>query len=172
MRHRRLCAAFHIERSIANRLGLPEYPCACARCRGGRVRMSQTVVRHHRLFGRDDHLPHPVLTVHGLPLRGPTFTRERGGGNKGALEESEDEVITDETEDEEVRARNLAYDAFGRADSLEREAYAEEGVPHMGADGDEDHLQENEVEFQNTMSECMEPCMWVHGRLECRVASF
>lgn len=28
--------------------------------------MSQTVVRHHRLFGRDDHLPHPVL-VSSLP---------------------------------------------------------------------------------------------------------
>lgn len=108
-------------------------------------------------------------TVHGLPLRGPTFTRERGGGNEGTLEESEDEVITDETEDEEVRARNLAYDAFGRADSLEREAYAEEGVPHMGADGDEDHLQENEVEFQNTMSECMEP-LYVGSR-ETRMQS-
>ena len=29
-----MTAAYHIERSIANRLGLSEYPCACDRCRG------------------------------------------------------------------------------------------------------------------------------------------
>ena len=62
MRRRgRLSAAYHIERSIAIRQGLPEYLCACQNCRGARVRKVETVARHHRLHGRDPYLQYPVL---------------------------------------------------------------------------------------------------------------
>ena len=46
---RRLCAAYHIKRSLATRLGLPEYPCACTRCRGARIKKVHTVARHGKL---------------------------------------------------------------------------------------------------------------------------
>jgi hypothetical protein len=62
----RLCAAYHIERSIANRLGLPEYPCACNRCRGASIRKVETVARHHITHGRDPYLEYPVMVI-------PTF---------------------------------------------------------------------------------------------------
>jgi hypothetical protein len=57
----RLCAAYHIERSIAQRLGLPEYPCACNRCRGARIKKCDTVARHHTTYGRDPYLLYPVM---------------------------------------------------------------------------------------------------------------
>ena len=57
----RSCAAYHIERSIATRLGLLEYPCACTRCRGARIKKIEMVARHHRLHGRDRYLLYPVL---------------------------------------------------------------------------------------------------------------
>ena len=61
LRKRRLSVAFHIERSIANRLGLSEYPCACRRYRGARVLKVDSVTRHHRIYCRDNFLPHPIL---------------------------------------------------------------------------------------------------------------
>jgi len=60
---RRLCAAYHIERSIANRLGLPEYPCACNRCRGAIIRKVEIVARQHSIHGRDAYLLYPVMVV-------------------------------------------------------------------------------------------------------------
>lgn len=58
---RRITAAYHIERSIANRLGLAEYPCACRRCGGGLVKKVHVVERHHRLYGRDPYLTYLVM---------------------------------------------------------------------------------------------------------------
>lgn len=58
---RRLSAAYHIERSVANRLGLPGYPCACNRCRGAIIRNVETVGRHHIAHGRDPYLLYPVI---------------------------------------------------------------------------------------------------------------
>lgn len=58
---RRLSAAYHIERSIAHRLGLPEYPCACNRCRGAIIKKVETVARHHSIHGRDPYLVYPVM---------------------------------------------------------------------------------------------------------------
>lgn len=58
---RRLSAAYHIERSIAHRLGLPEYPCACNRCRGAVIKKVETVARHHSIHGRDPYLVYPVM---------------------------------------------------------------------------------------------------------------
>ena len=58
---RRICSAYHIERSIANRLKLDEYPCACNRCRGAVVRKVSTVAKHHVRNGRDPYLIYPVL---------------------------------------------------------------------------------------------------------------
>lgn len=58
---RRLCTAYHMERSIAQRLGLPEYPCACNRCRGARIKKVETVARHHSAYGRDPYLIYPVM---------------------------------------------------------------------------------------------------------------
>ena len=60
---RRLCVAYHIERSIANRLGLPEYPCACSECRGARVQKVETIARHHMQNGRDPYLIYPVMVT-------------------------------------------------------------------------------------------------------------
>ena len=57
----RLCSAYHIERSIANRLQLHEYPCACNRCRGAVVRRVSTIAKHHVRNGRDPYLIYPVL---------------------------------------------------------------------------------------------------------------
>lgn len=59
----RLCAAYHIERGIANRLGFPEYPCACNRCRGAEIRKVDTIARHHRTHGRDPYLLYPVMVI-------------------------------------------------------------------------------------------------------------
>lgn len=58
---RRLSAAYHIERSIAHRMGLPEYPCACNRCRGAIIKKVETVARHHSAYGRDPYLVYPVM---------------------------------------------------------------------------------------------------------------
>lgn len=70
--------------------------------------------------------------------------------------ESEDEESHEDIEHDEVRARQMAYDAFGMADRLERDAYAElhpEDEPLQ-----EDHvIPEDNTEFQNMMRECMEP---------------
>ena len=61
MRQQRMAAAFHLERSTATRMGVTEYPCACPRCRGAGMQSTKTISRHHRRFGRDPYLPHPVL---------------------------------------------------------------------------------------------------------------
>ncbi|KAG0594356.1 hypothetical protein M758_UG070100 [Ceratodon purpureus] len=61
-----------------SRLGLSQYPCGCRRCRGARVRKVETVGRHHRRYGRDFYLPHPVLIVDGVPLEGPVQNGGRG----------------------------------------------------------------------------------------------
>lgn len=45
MRWRHFCSAYHIEQSIANRLGVAEYPCACWRCHGARIWLAETVAR-------------------------------------------------------------------------------------------------------------------------------
>lgn len=54
-------AAYHIERSIANRLGLPEYSCACNRCKGALIKKVTTVARHHIIHGRDPYLVYPIM---------------------------------------------------------------------------------------------------------------
>ena len=56
-----MTAAYHIEQSIANRLGLSEYPCACNRCRGARLQKTEVVARHHVQNGRDPYLQYPVI---------------------------------------------------------------------------------------------------------------
>ena len=61
MRIRRIDAVFHIKVSISRRMGIPEYPCACSRCKGGRIRKPETIKKHHRRYGRDIFLPHPVI---------------------------------------------------------------------------------------------------------------
>ena len=61
MRRRRLATSFHIERSIALRMGVLDYPCACRIWRGARIRSSEAIARHHRRYDRDAYLPHPVL---------------------------------------------------------------------------------------------------------------
>ena len=58
---RRESAAYHIERSIATRLGLAEYPCACNRCRGSTIKKAEIVARHHMMNGRDPYLRYPVM---------------------------------------------------------------------------------------------------------------
>ena len=53
-------SAYHIERSIANRLNLHEYPCACNTCRGAIVRKVSTVAKHHVRNGREPYLKYPI----------------------------------------------------------------------------------------------------------------
>lgn len=53
--------AFHIERSIARRLKLQEYPCACNQCRGAVVRKVSTIATYHARNGRDPYLLYHVL---------------------------------------------------------------------------------------------------------------
>lgn len=57
----RLNSAYHIECSIANRLGLVEYPCACTWCRGSQVKKVNVVANHHSKNGRDPYLMYPVM---------------------------------------------------------------------------------------------------------------
>ena len=57
----RVCAAYHIERSIATRLGLSHYPCACTRCRGACMKKMEVVARHHLRHGRDPYLKYPIM---------------------------------------------------------------------------------------------------------------
>jgi len=57
----RLCSSYHIERSIANRVGLVECPCACIRCRGNVVQKVDKVARHHMDNGWDPYLIYPVI---------------------------------------------------------------------------------------------------------------
>ena len=61
MRPRRQCVAYHIERSIASREGLTQYPCACRMCCGVRVQIFDTIARHHKKNDRDPFLPYPVI---------------------------------------------------------------------------------------------------------------
>lgn len=61
MRCLHLGAAYYIERAIALREGLLEYPCACTRCRGARIWKVQTMARHHKAVGRNPFLSYPVL---------------------------------------------------------------------------------------------------------------
>lgn len=56
-----LGAAYHSERAIAQRLGLVRYPCGCIRCHGGIHQRTETVAKHHRKYGRDPHMRHPLL---------------------------------------------------------------------------------------------------------------
>ena len=59
------CAAYHIEHSIATRLGLTMYPCACTRCRGACIKKMEVVARHHFRCGRDCYLIYPIIvSVH------------------------------------------------------------------------------------------------------------
>lgn len=58
---RPVCSAYRIERSIANRLKLHEYPCACTACRGAVIRKVSTIASHHTKNGRDPYLQFPVL---------------------------------------------------------------------------------------------------------------
>lgn len=64
MRRPRLGASFHIERGVARRMQVTEYPCACRRCHGARIMGGYMITRHHRRYGRDPFLPHPVLVSH------------------------------------------------------------------------------------------------------------
>jgi len=61
MRPRNFGAAYHIERAIAMRQGISQYPCACSHCHGGRTRSTALVAKHHRQYGRDPYLRFPVL---------------------------------------------------------------------------------------------------------------
>lgn len=67
------CVAYHIERSIANRLGLVQYPCACTRCRGGRVKKVEVIARHHNRHGRDPYLIYPTMVSYSLFNFFPVF---------------------------------------------------------------------------------------------------
>lgn len=73
----RLCVAYHIERSIARRNGLPEYPCACNRCRGGLIKRVEIVARHHSVYGWDPYLIYPVMvcTYNALQFYLVTFLK-------------------------------------------------------------------------------------------------
>ncbi|KAG0573995.1 hypothetical protein KC19_VG227100 [Ceratodon purpureus] len=127
MTRRRLSPAYHIERSIATQLGLAEYPCACQRCMGGRLRLIATIARHHKAYGRDPLLPHPVLTVNGRSLRGPARNpdlpsdtvdsdngRRRRRRGLGAIE-----------------VRDMLYGAYGMAGRLHRESTQEVQKPEL-----------------------------------------
>lgn len=52
---------YHIERGIAVRQGITEYPCACRQCHGGRSRSVSAVAKHHRQYGRDLYMRYLVL---------------------------------------------------------------------------------------------------------------
>jgi hypothetical protein len=61
MRVSRLGQAYHVERALAARQGIPRYPCGCERCHGFRTQSVQTVETHHRKYGRDRKLQEPLL---------------------------------------------------------------------------------------------------------------
>lgn len=73
------------------------------------------------------------------------------------------------SEEDLVRVRDMAYDAYGRVDSMERDAASDmNDVPDYrgeddGGEGDVD------VDFQNLMQECMDPLF--EGSMESRMQS-
>lgn len=68
-----------------------------------------------------------------------------------------------------MRVRNLAYDAYGRADSLEREAGSHGiGGPNFIHE-EEDFAGNDEVDFDNIMQECTE--LLYEGSSETRMQS-
>jgi len=69
----RLGSAYHIERSIARRLKLVEYPCACTRCRGSILKKVEVVARHHEKNGRDPYLIFPVIVSYCDMMRSLNF---------------------------------------------------------------------------------------------------
>jgi len=61
MAEKNLRQAYHIERSMAARLGISRYHCACERCHGLNFQTIKTVAIHHRKYGRDVTLEDPPL---------------------------------------------------------------------------------------------------------------
>ena len=61
MRVTRLGEAYHAERALAARQGIPRYPCGCERCHGFKTQSVRTVETHHRKYGRDNRLEEPLL---------------------------------------------------------------------------------------------------------------
>lgn len=59
--HQRICAAYHIEHTIATRLGLPQYPCIYTWCKGACIKKVEVVARHHLKYGRNRYLMYPVI---------------------------------------------------------------------------------------------------------------
>ncbi|KAG0592135.1 hypothetical protein KC19_1G228000, partial [Ceratodon purpureus] len=155
MRQRRLAPAYHIERSICLRLGLIEYPCACQKCRGGRIRRVLTVAKHHRKYGRDPFLSYPVLTVDGQNLRGPV--READEGEEFYRRESPREDSADFVwpNQEEFDYQGMMSDAYGRADQLHRAATEEEF--EMGGQNDETEHVYDDVDYENMVRESTTP---------------
>ncbi|KAG0595486.1 hypothetical protein M758_UG170200 [Ceratodon purpureus] len=130
-------------------MGVTEYPCACRRCRGARIRSAVTVTRHHKPYGKDHYLPHPILSVDGRRLRGP-------GRETDDDDDSETDSTSDHSGDSEepkpspVRVRRMAFDAYARADDLYRSAVeglneGESGVNEADFEDIED------MDFKNTM---------------------
>lgn len=61
MRETRLGNAYHIERALAVRQGIPRYPCGCEKCHGFKTQTVEVVETHHIKYGRDQRLNEPLL---------------------------------------------------------------------------------------------------------------
>jgi hypothetical protein len=48
MKAHTLGEAYHIEKTIADRQGIAQYPCGCTRCHGSKLHQAETIARHHR----------------------------------------------------------------------------------------------------------------------------
>ncbi|KAG0575331.1 hypothetical protein KC19_VG337500 [Ceratodon purpureus] len=155
MRRPRLVPAFHIERSIANRSRLPEYLCACSTCKGGRIRKVETIAKHHRLYGRDRSLPHPILTVDGRNLRGPVQQTDRGEEfyhrerrNGGSPDFAWPNM-------EGVDYQGMMYTAFEYADTLHADA-AVDGR-NFEPEPDLEEAEIDEVDYENLIKDSIDP---------------
>ena len=110
-----------------------------------------------------------MQSVQGQPLRGPA----RAAGNQDRREDSdsswseEEEDEEDEHRDDDVRARDMAYDAYGRADALHREASADLNFEFRPVEDEEALEGDDDIDFANLLRECEEPVF--HGSTQSRM---
>ncbi|KAG0595808.1 hypothetical protein M758_UG199500 [Ceratodon purpureus] len=155
MARSRMLPAYHIERGIAAQSGLPEYPCACTRCKGGQIRKVETVATHHRRYGQDPSLPHPILTMDGRNLRGPV--RRTDVGEEFYHRQQENGGSSDSVWPnlKGVDYQRMMYTAFGYADTLHAEAVGD--GQNFEPEPEIEEAETHDVNYENLIKESIDP---------------
>lgn len=142
MKESQLGNAYHIERALAARQGIPRYPCRCERCHGFKTQKIEIVEIHHRKYGRDQRLTEPLLRNPVRQAEAPQDApqedaeldeEEHVHGEQTQVDEEEEYVDANDFEtfeptppNRELNLDDMAENFFARAVEIHEEFTVEE----------------------------------------------